>query len=199
MRSLLSPRTWAAFGVLALAAGVILGVRALLLGGTEVGVGSDRRDVELIAVVAEARLDDGFAIVGGRTTANASLALDDGRRMEVFAGTRGEVSCSRPADRNACVMLADLLGSAVVWFALLDVDPETPSSTLRLPGLVDMLAGGDLGVLPNGWVLPLTTGVVRTCDTETVSLRDFINSFPADASVTVLDLYADEVVEVVCR
>lgn len=185
--------------MLALAAVAILGVRTIALGGAAVGVGSDRRDVELVAVVAEARLDDGFAILDGRTTANASLALDDGRRVEVFAGTRGEVTCSRPAEPNACVLLADMLGSAVVWFALLDVDPDTPSSVLRLPGLVDMLAGGDLGVLPNGWVVRLTTGVVRTCDTETVSLRDFINSFPADASVTVLDLYADEVVEVVCR
>lgn len=185
--------------MLALAAMAILGVRALVVGGSEIGTGSDRRDVELVAVVAEARLDEGFAVVDGRVTANASLALDDGRRVELFAGTRGEVSCSRPGDPNACVLLADVLGSAVVWFALLDVDPDTPSSALRLPGLVDMLEGGDLGVLSNGWVVRLTTGVVRTCDTETVSLRDFINSFPADASVTVLDLYADEVVEVVCR
>jgi hypothetical protein len=199
VRSLLAPRTWAAFGVLALAALAILGVRATTLGGADVGAGSDRRDVELVAVVAEVRFADGFAIVDGRTASSASFALDDGRRVEVFAGTRGEVSCTRPVDPNACVLLADVLGSAVVWFALVDVDPDTPSSALRLPGLVDMLAGGDLGVLPNGWVVRLTTGVVRTCDTETVSLRDFINSFPADAAVTVLDLYADEVVEVVCR
>lgn len=199
MRSLLSPRTWAALVLLALAAAGILGLRGIVLDDATPGSGSDRRDVELVAVVAESRLDDGFSIADGRTTANATLFLDDGRRVELFAGTRGEISCTSPSERNACVLLADMLGSAVVWFALVDADPETPATALRLPGLVDMLAGGDLGVLSNGWVVRLTTGVVRTCDTETVSLRDFINNFAAERSVTVLDLLADEVTEVVCR
>jgi len=53
-------------------------------------------------------------------------------------------------------------------------------------------------VLPNGWVVPLGTGVVRACDDDTASLRDFINRFPPGRAETVLDLVKDAVVEVRC-
>ena len=52
--------------------------------------------------------------------------------------------------------------------------------------------------LLGGQVVRLTQGVDRTCDTETTSLRDFINKFSPDKSVTILDLIADEVTEVIC-
>jgi hypothetical protein len=61
-----------------------------------------------------------------------------------------------------------------------------------------MLEGGDQGVISNGWVVRLTTGVERTCDVETVSLRDFINKFAPNSAVTILDLLRDEVIEVIC-
>jgi hypothetical protein len=95
-----------------------------------------------------------------------------------------------------------MLGSGVVWFALVPVDENAESSQkmLTLPPLVDMLNGGSLGVLQNDWIVKLGNGVKRTCDSEsdTANLREFITKF-SQSSVTMLDLIKDEVIEVVCN
>jgi len=153
-------------------------------------------NVELVAVTTSISATENWSIVGGKTTGEALVGLDDGRRVTILDQTRGEISCTNVV--RGCVLLADMLGDAVVWFALVDRDTEDGDVRLTLPALVDMLDGGDLGVLQNGWVVRLTRGVARTCDTETTSLRDFINKFAPDRSVTILDLIADEVTEVVC-
>lgn len=199
MRYFLSIRPWAALGLLAAAAMVVsvawLGVRSL---APAIEAAPERRDVEVIAAVASVDADDGWRVADGRSSGSARLALDDGRTMLVADGTLGQVDCTALDQPFGCVLLADALGGAIVWFALLPAGAEDGQRYLELPALVDMLEGGDLGVLPNGWVVPLGTGVVRTCDEDTVSLRDFINRFPPDRAVTVLDLLRDAVVEVRC-
>jgi len=52
--------------------------------------------------------------------------------------------------------------------------------------------------LSNGWVVPLATPTVRNCDAETTSLRDFINKFPEGNAISLLNLYQDQISEVVC-
>lgn len=153
-------------------------------------------NVELVAVTTSISASENWSVIDGRTSGEANLVLDDLRQVTIFDQTRGEVSCTDFSE--GCVLLADVLGEAVVWFALVDKDVEDGEARLTLPALVDMREGGDLGVLQNGWVVRLTQGVARTCDTETTSLRDFINNFSPDGSVTILDLLADEVTEVVC-
>jgi len=167
----------------------------LLRGGSSSAVPSPM-NVELVAVTESITASDNWAVVAGKTTGEATITLDDGRAVTVFDQTRGEITCTDYA--NGCVMLADTLGEAVVWFALVPKDPEDGDVRLALPALVDMRDGGDLGVLQNGWVVRLTVGVKRTCDTETTSLRDFINKFSPDRSTTILDLITDEVTEVIC-
>lgn len=195
MRSFLSLRSWAALLVLVVAF-VALGGVYLLMRGSAGGVDPAPTNVELVAVTMAITATDNWVAVGGKTTGEATLTLDDGRQMTIFDGTRGEITCT--SFDAGCVVLADVLGDAVVWFALVDKDVEDGDLMLTLPALVDMREGGDMGVLQNGWVVPLTQGVDRTCDTETTSLRDFINKFSPDKSVTILDLIADEVTEVIC-
>lgn len=200
MKYFLSLRPWVALGVLALLGAAILGV-FVLVDSRDTGVTGEPipHRVELVAVVTSVQASENWAVVDGRTVGEATLALDDGRTLTIAPTTLGEITCTDLGTPNSCVLLADVLGPAVVWFALVPADERNGDSVLTLPALVDMLDGGDLGVTSNGWVVRLTTGVERTCDTETVSLRDFINKFAPDSSSTILDLLRDEVTEVICR
>ena len=108
-------------------------------------------------------------------------------------------ACTDFVTPNACVFLADMLGDAVVWFALVPADTSSGQEFLTLPGLIDMRDNGNEGVLRNGWVLNLTNGVRRECgDVDTSSLRDFITRFPDAQSTTVVNMITDNVVTVSC-
>lgn len=203
MRHFLSVRLWAAFGILGASAVVVLGMFALTSGGSSTPISlPTTHNVELVAVVTSVAAQDGWQIASSKTVGNATLALDDGRVIEILEGTLGEITCTNLTDPSACVMLADMLGGGVVWFALVPVDANASTSQrmLTLPPLVDMLNGGSLGVLQNDWILKLGDGVKRTCDSEsdTANLREFITKFSQN-SVTMLDLIKDEVTEVVCN
>lgn len=196
--------TWRTLAALAGAAVIVIfGVVLVSIGSsdeTESETLQPRvRRVETIASVMRIQSTENFSSPTGTTTGSAVLSLDDARVLTVAEGTPGEVSCSEPMNPAACVLLADMLGDAIVWYALVDAD--TPASrTLILPTLVDMVDGGDTGILQNGWHVPLANGVVRTCAGEPRSrhLRAFINSYADSGIRTVLDLDRDEVVEVIC-
>ena len=107
--------------------------------------------------------------------------------------------CSNFTTPNACVLLADMLGEAVVWFAIVPADAANGTQFLTLPGLIDMQANGDEGILRNGWVVKLATPVKRLCeDVDTSHLRDFITQFPDDRSTSLVNLTTDNVVSVAC-
>jgi N-acetylglucosamine-6-phosphate deacetylase len=133
------------------------------------------------------------------------LSLDDLRVLTVQEGTLaaeyGSTSaCTDFVKPNACVLLADMLGDAVVWFALVPSDVLAGREFLTLPGLVDMQANGDEGVLRNGWVVKLATPVKRECgEATTSSLRDFITRFPDQLSKSIVNLTTDNVVSVKCK
>ena len=127
------------------------------------------------------------------------MSLDDGRIVSIPPGTLGEITCADLATPQSCVMLADTLGSAVVWFTLLPADASRGGRYLNLSGLVDMREGGDYGVLGNGWVIRLATPTERNCENDPGNLRDFIDSFGGDGSQSVLDLIDDQIVEVICN
>jgi hypothetical protein len=91
-----------------------------------------------------------------------------------------------------------MFGDSVMWFALIDTNSEKPTRVLELPSLVDMLDSGSRGVLENEWIVRLANGVKRTCGEDTGTLREFINNYSPDSSVTKLNLITDEVDEVVC-
>ena len=188
---------------------VAVGLAALLLfargRGTVAapgGPGSHR--VDLVAVVESVSVDTGWSMDGGRTVKVARFSLDDTRILTLSEGTlvadHGDVPvCTDLVTPRACVLLADMLGQAVVRFALVPANTATPSATLELPGIVDMQANGDEGVLANGWVLRLATPTKRQCpDVPTANLRDFITRFPGAAARSTVDLVNDEIMRVEC-
>lgn len=164
-----------------------------------------KREVDLVASVDSINVDTGWSQDGGTTRGGMRLSLDDQRTLTVLEGTMVDdydamPACTALSVPNACVLLADMLGDAVVWFALVPADKVSGREILTMPGLVDMQANGDEGILRNGWVVRLATPVVRDCEKQdTVHLRDFITRFPDTASVSIMDLTSDSIVRVRCR
>jgi hypothetical protein len=197
MRYFFTARLWAALGILLGASVLVFGMLLVVNGGSTTG-GSDSRVIDVVAAVTTTEFGDGWQVSSGKSVGDAALTLDDGRTMRIVDGTPGEVTCETPTIPYSCVFVADTLGSGVLWFALVPSDSNNGKEILTLPALVDMMQGGDLGVLSNGWVVPLATPTVRNCDTETTSLRDFINKFPEGNAISLLNLYQDQISEVVC-
>jgi len=197
MRYFFTARLWAALGMLLGASALVFATLLLVNGGSSAS-SSGSRVIDVVAAVTTTEFGDGWQISDGRSVGDATLSLDDGRTLHIVDGTPGEVTCELPTIPYSCVIVADTLGSGVLWFALVPSDSSNGKEILTLPALVDMLQGGDLGVLSNGWVVPLATPTVRNCDTETTSLRDFINEFPDGNAIALLNLYQDQITEVVC-
>ena len=197
MRYFFTAKLWAALGILLGAAVLVFGLLIVVNGGSTTG-SSGSRVIDVVAAVTTTEFGDGWQVSSGKSVGDATLFLDDGRAMRIVNGTPGEVTCETPTIPYSCVFVADTLGSGVLWFALVPSDSNNGKEILTLPALVDMMQGGDLGVLSNGWVVPLATPTVRNCETETTSLRDFINKFPEGNAVSLLNLYQDQISEVVC-
>ena len=186
-------------------------VAAILLVATrnsssEISVNQTLRKIDLVASVNSINVDSAWSQESDSTRGGAMrLSLDDLRVLTVQDGTLsaeyGSMSaCTDFVKPNACVLLADMLGDAVVWFALVPSDAMAGREFLTMPGLVDMQANGDEGILRNGWVINLATPVKRECgDTATSSLRDFITRFPDQLSKTIVNLTTDNVVSVKCK
>ena len=197
MRYFFTARLWAALGILLGASVLVFGLLIVVNSGSTTG-SSGSRVIDVVAAVTTTEFGDGWQVSSGKSVGDATLFLDDGRAMRIVNGTPGEVTCETPTIPYSCVFVADTLGSGVLWFALVPSDSNNGKEILTLPALVDMMQGGDLGVLSNGWVVPLATPTVRNCETETTSLRDFINKFPEGNAVSLLNLYTDQISEVVC-
>lgn len=201
MRQLRSLRTWAAVGILLV---LITAVQLIIGDGPRGGAENELtqpsiRSIETVASVMQIESSEAFAVINGVTVGSAVVTLDDGRVLTIARDTPGEIDCADRTTPAACVLLADQLGEGIVWYALVNSDGPA-SRTLILPTLVDMVDGGDTGVLQNGWHVRLANGVVRTCAGEPRSptLRAFIESYSSNGIRTVLDLDRDEVVEVIC-
>lgn len=197
MRQLLAWRTWAALATVIVVAIVLATI--VFGGGDSSSTERPRRNVDTTASVMAWEGADAWTTADGRSVGTATLVLDDGRRVTITDGTPGEASCTDRSTPAACILLADTLGPAVVWFAVVPAD-EPESRMLTLPTLVDMVDDGDRGVLANDWIVPLTNGVVRTCAGEetTRTLRQFIERYASRGIRTMLDIDRGEVVEVVC-
>lgn len=170
-----------------------------------VDVAGVRHKVDLVASVNSITIDSNWSQDGQTTQGGAiRLSLDDLRTFTILEGTLVDsyddvATCTDFVTPNACVLLADVLGDAIVWFALVPADPTNNQEFLTLPGLVDMQDNGNEGVLRNGWIVKLATPVKRNCEsTDTSSLREFITRFPDSGSTTTLNLITDTVVSVQC-
>jgi hypothetical protein len=132
-------------------------------------------------------------MVDGKASASMRLILDGQRTMVVTPGTPGDVTCTDFESLARCVVAADLLGNAVVWFALV---PGEPAPTVDLPGIVD-LRSDNWVLLANGWEVKRSSLVERVCDEDTAGLTDFVHKF-AETGRTVFDFDRQQVTRVIC-
>ncbi len=202
MRQLLSLRLWLALGVLALAWLLV----SLIFCDDCFGRDGDsttispwvEKNIETAAIATTFTQSEGWRIENGRTIGEGSVALDDARQIFIAADTPGENNCPDLNVGSSCVFLANMFGDSVMWFAFAATNGEKPTRVLELPSLVDMLDSGSRGVLVNDWIVPLANGVKRTCGEDTGTLREFINNYSPDNSMTKLNLITDQVDEVMC-
>jgi len=202
VRQLFNVRLWVAIGVLSIAALLIVFVACddcFGRNGGSVAISVDvEKNIETVAIASSFTQSEGWRIDNGRTVGEASVLLDDARQVFIAADTPGENLCADLTVGSSCVFLANMFGDSVMWFALVDTNSSKPTRVLELPSLVDMLDSGSRGVLENEWIVRLANGVKRTCGEDTGTLREFINNYSPDKSVTRLNLITDEVDEVLC-
>lgn len=156
------------------------------------------RRVDLIASVARFEPGDGWSIgADGRTIGFMDAVLDENRTMRIAPGTPGESSCVDYTARNGCVVMADLVGEAVVWFTLL---PAGPNETAQLPPIIELEDG--YAVFESGLRVRYQRVIERdslTCteDKNITSFSDFLRRFGPD-SVSIVDLATQQVARVLC-
>jgi hypothetical protein len=193
MRQFVSWRWW--LTILALAGLVIVLVAVVgPPGGDELddAVRPTTRRLDLVARAQDTVVDDDWRVRRGVTEGNAQVTID-GRVYSIAPGTLGEIECDvRKAD---CVLLADRLGDAIVWFTLLELDDG--ANELRLPAIDVPLDGVTWARLTNGWELPLLGVVERRCEVETANFSDFLERF-GDDHITFLDVDEREISAVRC-
>lgn len=195
MRQLLS---WRLLAALAALAGLTLLLNSLLEEDDAIEELVEpevvERDIDLIAPIVSIEHSRDFRVRNdGTTRGYADLVLDTDRVMRVAPGTPGEVTCKNLDAVNRCAVFADLLGDAVLWFAVV---PQGPRSTAELPEIVD-LDDGD-AVFVNGWRVPYPAVIERECGDEDIpTFADFLRRY-GPGSTSVVDLRTQEVVLVRC-
>ena len=150
-------------------------------------------EIDLIDLVYVAEADPGFAIVEGRTTGNLQIRIDGFRYMNIRPDTPGENRCAQLSELARCVVAADLLGDAVLWFSILPLEPR---NVVNLPPIAEVRDGSKVR-LDNGWVVRRAETVKRVCDTDTASLTEFVRTV-GEGSVTTFSLDAQAVTAVTC-
>lgn len=197
MRQFVSPRFWLTIAALiSLTYGLwYVLVRkddtVAVIGQTGLKALTEHR-VNLLQPVYGIQADPGFAVVDGVATAEMHLALDATRTMVVKAGTPGQITCSKLAEINQCVVAADLLGDAVVWFSLI---PNPQRSTLILPGVTEVRKNNWV-LLSNGWEVARNEVVERNCDAA--GLDDFVKQYGGSLSTSTFSFEQQEIIKVTC-
>lgn len=197
MRQFVSPRFWLSIAALI---GLTYGLWYVLVRkddtvaviGRPATVGIDEHRVNLVLPVYSIQADPGFAMVDGVTGSDMQLALDATRVMMVKTGTPGQITCSKLAEINQCVVAADLLGDAVVWFSLI---PNPQRASLLLPGVTEVRKDNWL-LLSNGWEVARNDVVERNCDAT--GLDDFVRQFGGILSTSTFSFEQQEITKVTC-
>ncbi len=148
--------------------------------------------VNLLQPVYSISADPGFAMVNGTAGGDMQLALDATRTMVVKAGTPGEITCSKLAEINQCIVAADLLGDGVVWFSLI---PNPQKASLVLPGITAVHKNNWV-LLSNGWEVARNNAVVRNCDAS--SLDDFVHQYGGSLSTSTFSFEQQQIIKVTC-
>jgi hypothetical protein len=152
------------------------------------------RQMDLTEPIFAMTTSDDFEVArDGTTVGFIDVIMSGNRVMRVAPGTPGEITCEELEEINRCAVFADLLGDAVVWFAIL---PQAPRATVELPPIVDLEDG--YALFENGWQILYADIIERDCgNIDIPTFSDFLRRFGPD-SVTVVDLEQEQVVRVRC-
>jgi hypothetical protein len=137
--------------------------------------------------------DDGLAAV------DTELVIDGTRSVHVVTGTPGELLCPDLGRIAGCAVVADLLGEAVVWFALV---PMGGDRTVDFPA-IDILDDG-YAQLVNGWQVKYAPILDRRCEdddgneVEFGSYREFREAL-GDDFTSIYSLESRRLEAVVCH
>lgn len=202
MRQIFSVRFFAAVGAvvgLFFLLTSVFATRAAIEGSDESGDAPSLRRIDLVDRIQEVRpalieFDD-----DGLTTARTELVLDPSRIVTVVPGTLGEVHCDQLATPGGCALVVDLLGEAVVWFAVVPAGAAT--SGVPLPA-IDTLDEG-VATLVNGWQVRYAPILDRRCTTpggeeEFTSYRE-LRDVLGDDFTSLFDTAEQRLTAVVCR
>lgn len=189
--------TWRFLAAVAALAGLALLVNALVVEDDPLAAVlepevPDRR-IDLIAGVFQTDTSDDFEVgPDGLTKGYVDFTLQNRKVMRVAPGTPGEVDC-RLSSISRCAVFVDLLGEAVIWFAVL---PLAERDTVELPPIIDLEDG--YALFENGWQIKYPPVIERFCEGEDiVSFSDFLRRF-GPGSVTVIDVASQQVLRVRC-
>jgi hypothetical protein len=180
--------------------GAVLGLLLLLVvvfgrGGSAADSSALRpmtREIHLLEQIESARAEAFGVRPDGRSRGLLTLGLRDDREMRIVEGTFGENNCGARILPDECAVAANLLGDAVVWFALLRIDP---GGMIAFPA-IDVLDGGR-AQLVNGWRLPFAPVLDRRCPVEFASYGEFRRSLE-DRFTSIYSLEEERLVAVVC-
>ena len=194
MRQIFSIRFFAALGALA-ALGLF--VQAMFGGSDSIAEVIDTtrppRRIDLVDLVFTIEAHDFSIGTDGRTRGALDLVITADRVVHVVEGTYGEITCDELDQLAQCAVVADLLGDAVVWFALV---PMGPNDTVPMPAIVSL--EGDLATLENGWQLPYAPILDRRCATGTFdSFREFRDEL-GTRFTSIYSLEEKRLIRVVC-
>jgi len=193
MRQFFSWRIWAAFVVLIALA---VALKTILPGSTTtdtVASGASPRTIDFMAPVFQLLPSPDFSVADGVVHGSADAVIDGNRTMHIVDGTLGSNSCANITEVSACVVFADLLGEAVVWFALV---PKEVGTKVTLPPVQSLLGNG-LVQLSNGWIVRTAASIDYNCPQESGSLSEFVSKF-GPKSTTVIDVAKQRVTAVHC-
>jgi len=151
------------------------------------------RNIDFVSQVFGFNGDAGFAMDKGRTNGQLQVVIDGSRTMVIQPDTPGEIECSQLAEIGQCVVLADLLGDAVLWFAIV---PFEQSQNVTLPGIAK-LDDQNVVELTNGWVLHRAAVVDIDCTDDVSSLTEFVRRYGHE-STTTFNLDRQQIVKTTC-
>ncbi len=124
---------------------------------------------------------------------DARIALDPSRALSVIAGTPGVNLCPAFPTPASCAIVVDLLGEAVVWFALV---PMGLRLTVPLPA-IDTL-DGDLATLVNGWQMTFAPELIRRCEAYEFGSYREVRDALGDNFTSIYDIEQRRITAVDC-